>query len=41
MAAKVFSYDIMVEAYINKTTDLDLTKPIALDGSATLELVYL
>lgn len=30
-----------VQAYINKTSELDLTKPIALDGLTTLELVYL
>ena len=30
-----------VQAYINKASELDLTKPIALDGLATLELVYL
>ncbi|QZY95080.1 DUF1120 domain-containing protein [Pantoea dispersa] len=41
VSAKVFSYDIVVESYINKSSTLDLTKPIALDGSATLELVYL
>lgn len=41
LAAKVFSYDIVVESYINKSSELDLTKPIVLDGSATLELVYL
>lgn len=41
MTAKVFSYDIQVEAYINKTAELDVSKPAALDGSATIELVYL
>ncbi|MHA7845306.1 DUF1120 domain-containing protein [Serratia sp. D1N4] len=30
-----------VQAYINKTSELDLTKPVALDGLTTLELVYL
>jgi hypothetical protein len=30
-----------VQAYINKASELDLTKPVALDGLATLELVYL
>ncbi|PVZ84272.1 hypothetical protein C9426_23535 [Serratia sp. S1B] len=30
-----------VQAYINKTSELDLTKPVTLDGLATLELVYL
>lgn len=40
-AAKVFSYDIEIEAYINKASELDLTKPAALDGSATIEIIYL
>ncbi|MFC0227269.1 DUF1120 domain-containing protein [Serratia aquatilis] len=30
-----------VQAYINKASELDLTKPVALDGLSTLELVYL
>lgn len=30
-----------VQAYINKTSELDLSKPINLDGLTTLELVYL
>jgi hypothetical protein len=30
-----------VQAYINKASELNLTKPVALDGLATLELVYL
>lgn len=30
-----------VQAYINKTSELDLTKEIALDGSTTIEIVYL
>lgn len=30
-----------VQAYINKVSELDLTKPVKLDGLATLELVYL
>jgi hypothetical protein len=30
-----------VQAFINKASELDLTKPIALDGLTTLELVYL
>lgn len=41
VAAKVFSYDIEVEAYINKASELDVSKPAALDGSATIELVYI
>lgn len=30
-----------VQAYINKASELDLTKPVKLDGLTTLELVYL
>lgn len=30
-----------VQAYINKTSELDLTKPVSLDGLTTIELVYL
>lgn len=30
-----------VQAYITKTSELDLTKPVKLDGLTTLELVYL
>ncbi|MGP2408157.1 DUF1120 domain-containing protein [Yersinia sp. 2545 StPb PI] len=30
-----------VQAYINKASELDLTKPIALDGLTTIEIVYL
>jgi len=41
VAARIFSYDIKVESYINKSSELDLSKPAALDGSATIELVYL
>ncbi|MCS4265564.1 MULTISPECIES: DUF1120 domain-containing protein [Serratia] len=36
MAAK-----LDVQAYINKTSELDITKPIKLDGLTTLELIYL
>lgn len=32
---------VSAQAYINKTSELDLTKPIALDGLINLELVYL
>ena len=32
---------VMVQAYINKASELDLTKPVILDGLTTLELVYL
>lgn len=30
-----------IQAYINKSSELDLTKPVKLDGLTTLELVYL
>ena len=30
-----------VQAYLNKSSELDLTKPVKLDGLTTLELVYL
>lgn len=33
--------ELMVQAVINKASELDLSKPIALDGLSTLELVYL
>ncbi|CAI0770467.1 DUF1120 domain-containing protein [Serratia quinivorans] len=36
MAAK-----LDVQAFINKTSELDITKPIKLDGLTTLELIYL
>lgn len=32
---------LSVEAYLNKTSELDLSKPVKLDGLTTLELVYL
>lgn len=32
---------LTVQAYIGKSSELDLTKPIALNGLTTLELVYL
>ncbi|CCG87337.1 DUF1120 domain-containing protein [Erwinia piriflorinigrans] len=32
---------INVRAYINKTSELDISQPIALDGQTTIELVYL
>lgn len=32
---------LYVEAYINKTTELDISQPITLDGLTTLELHYL
>lgn len=39
-AASVTGY-IEVQAYLNKGSELDLSKPVALDGLTTLELVYL
>jgi len=32
---------VKVQAYINKASELDLTKPVILDGLTSLELVYL
>ncbi|WP_099349903.1 DUF1120 domain-containing protein [Erwinia amylovora] len=32
---------INVQAYINKTSELDISQPIELDGQTTIELVYL
>lgn len=32
---------LTVRAYINKASELDLTKPVTLNGSTTIELVYL
>ncbi|WP_213878247.1 DUF1120 domain-containing protein [Pseudomonas sp. dw_358] len=32
--------EISVQAYLNKASELDLTKPVVLDGKTTLELVY-
>ncbi|NLU15356.1 MAG: DUF1120 domain-containing protein [Serratia liquefaciens] len=32
---------VTVQAYINKASELDLTKPVTLNGSSTIELVYL
>ncbi|CAI1794630.1 Protein of uncharacterised function (DUF1120) [Serratia proteamaculans] len=40
-AVKTMSTTLSVQAYINKASALDLTKPIKLDGSTTLEVVYL
>lgn len=36
-----FSTNLEIQAYINKTSELDMTKPINLDGQITIELVYL
>ncbi|HCV66089.1 MAG: DUF1120 domain-containing protein [Serratia proteamaculans] len=38
---KTVSCTLNVQAYINKASELDITQPIKMDGSATLELVYL
>ncbi|MBS0906154.1 DUF1120 domain-containing protein [Pantoea dispersa] len=32
---------LTVKTYLNKTSDLDLSKPVQLDGLTTIELVYL
>lgn len=32
---------VSAQAYINKTSDLDMTKPINIDGMISLEMVYL
>ena len=40
-AIKNVTIDLMVQAYINKASELDLTKPVILDGLTTLELIYL
>lgn len=32
---------LLVQGYINKASELDLSKPVQLDGMTTLELVYL
>jgi type 1 fimbria pilin len=41
IAFKNLAGKLEVQAYINKGSELDLTKPIQLDGLTTLELVYL
>ncbi|HEJ8090528.1 TPA: DUF1120 domain-containing protein [Serratia liquefaciens] len=40
-AYKSLTINLLVQAYINKASELDLTKPVILDGLTTLELVYL
>ncbi|MDW5498649.1 DUF1120 domain-containing protein [Pseudomonas lundensis] len=40
-AFKTMTSNISVQAYIAKASSLDLTKPLTLDGSTTIELVYL
>jgi type 1 fimbria pilin len=41
IALKALAGTLSVQAYINKASALDMTKPTKLDGLATLELVYL
>ncbi|RSB24208.1 DUF1120 domain-containing protein [Enterobacter cloacae] len=41
IAFTTLSGKLKVQAYINKHSELDLTKPVKLDGLTTLELVYL
>ena len=41
IAFTVLTGKLNVQAYINKASELDLTKPVKLDGLTTLELVYL
>uniref|UniRef100_UPI0035C740EC DUF1120 domain-containing protein n=1 Tax=Serratia quinivorans TaxID=137545 RepID=UPI0035C740EC len=41
VAFKTLASKLRVQAFINKASELDITKPIQLDGLATLELIYL
>lgn len=41
VAFKNFSSKLYVQAYLNKASELDLTKPVQLDGLATIEMLYL
>ncbi|MNN00452.1 hypothetical protein D3C81_1130430 [compost metagenome] len=41
VAFKTLASTVRVQAYLNKASELDITKPIQLDGLATLELIYL
>lgn len=41
IAFTTLSGKLGAQAYINKASELDLTKPVKLDGLTTLELVYL
>lgn len=38
---KTLGGKLEVQAYINKTSGMDISKPIKLDGQTTLELIYL
>lgn len=40
-ALSTLSGTLGIQAYINKSSELDLTKPVKLDGLTTIELVYL
>lgn len=41
LAADTFAATLNVEAYINKTSALDISKPVTLDGLTTIDLFYL
>lgn len=41
VAFKTLTATLGIQAYINKTSELDLTKPVRLDGLTTIELIYL
>lgn len=41
VAFTTLSGQLAVQAYINKASELDLTKPVSLDGLTTIEMVYL
>ncbi|WP_454889492.1 DUF1120 domain-containing protein [Serratia quinivorans] len=41
VAFKTLAGTLEVQAFINKSSELDITKPIKLDGLTTIELVYL
>lgn len=41
VAFTTLSVPLNIQAYINKASELDLTKPIQLNGLTTLEMVYL
>lgn len=41
VAFTALSGELSVQAYINRTSELDLRQPVVLDGLTTIELVYL
>ncbi|AZE56917.1 Beta-fimbriae probable major subunit [Pseudomonas synxantha] len=41
IAFETLSGELTVQAYLNHASELDLTKPVVLDGLTTLELIYL